>query len=214
MLTYSGIEITPDNLQSPSPMDLAVQMSRICRYGGAVWCSLLFHSFLVAEMVDRGSNDETWAWALLHDAHEVILGDIPHPWKRTDYDRVELERQIDSVIIEAYCPDFNFNQVDLRLIKDCDRSVVYVERELCGKTSDWLRAMIGYYVPKWDADFQPVRAADGISAGHRLLAEGFNSVRTDLFVSATDTAADIFESIRRGKISDARRLLFDVTMPF
>lgn len=89
MLTATGTRITPDNENVPSPYDIAVGMGRICRYGGAIWVSLLAHSVLVGELVRRALNAEnvleadleTWAWALLHDAHEVVMGEIPRPWK-------------------------------------------------------------------------------------------------------------------------------------
>lgn len=77
---------------------LATHLSRICRYGGAVWLSVAEHSVLVARIVEDWLDDERTAEcrvdpdrrhnlllaALLHDAHEALSGwgDVQAPVKR------------------------------------------------------------------------------------------------------------------------------------
>lgn len=62
--------------------DIAVPMSRINRYNGhgrVAW-NLVQHSALVADLCD---DPMTKVYALLHDAHEVFLGDITTPAARS-----------------------------------------------------------------------------------------------------------------------------------
>jgi len=153
MLTYSGISICPDELALPTPQDLAVQMGRITRYGGAIWCPLLFHSLLVARMVADKVDPEldllrerTITWALFHDAHEIIAGEIPHPWKSKD--RAEQERAIDYVFYNQL--GFGPAQVDLTALKQCDRAAIYVETQTLGPLSG-----SESYRNKWDRGFEP-----------------------------------------------------------
>ncbi len=60
--------------------DIAAQLSKICRFGGACtdFYSVAQHSVEVAELMPR-----KWrAYGLLHDAHEMIVGDLTTPVKR------------------------------------------------------------------------------------------------------------------------------------
>jgi len=108
MLTHTGIKILPLNDTAPSPVDLAVHMGRLCLYGGAIWFNLLSHSILVSWLVrSLAPSFENWAWALLHDAHETVTGDVPHPWK-TD-DMRERQKVLDLRIASYY-------KIDRRLV--------------------------------------------------------------------------------------------------
>jgi len=92
MLTYSGVNVLPENGEVPAPIDLAVHMGRICQFGGARWFPLLAHSVLVGEYAYRTGclsgrcefHHHCWAWGLLHDAHETITSDVPRGWKTPD----------------------------------------------------------------------------------------------------------------------------------
>lgn len=83
MITQSGMLIEPDNPRCPTIEDLGIHLSRLVRYGGAIDWSVLSHSLLVAAIVDEGEEctDETWAWALLHDAHEAVTGEVVYGYK-------------------------------------------------------------------------------------------------------------------------------------
>ena len=79
----------PLNLRGPiSPVtvtDVANQLAKICRFGGATreFYSVAQHSVVVSEIVlDVTRNARLAFWALMHDDHELVTGDIPSPAKR------------------------------------------------------------------------------------------------------------------------------------
>lgn len=130
MLTYSGVHVTPATAEAPAPVDLAVQMSRLCQFGGSVWFTLLSHSVFVAELLwgepDRKpapSKLQTWAWALLHDAHKVVTGDIPRPWKSDDMKK--RQRDLDARILKRY--KIQKKDVDFKAIDKVDKRATIVQ---------------------------------------------------------------------------------------
>ena len=136
MITYSGVHIHPcrsENQEAvrgiPTPMDIAVQMGRICRYGGAVWMPLLTHSVFVACLaVLRKCNTSTWLWALLHDAHEAVTSDIPRPFK-CDCIREEqgwIDRKLQAVF------HLEPQAIDFALVKQCDDLALGIEGRRLG----------------------------------------------------------------------------------
>ena len=64
--------------------DIARSLANQCRFGGhsRVFYSVAQHSVLVSELVEsRGGDGEDAFAALMHDATEAYLGDMPHPLK-------------------------------------------------------------------------------------------------------------------------------------
>lgn len=147
MLTNSGLSICPSELALPTPHDLAIQMGRITRYGGAIWCPLLFHSLFVARMVAEDADVMTTTWALFHDAHEIVLGEIPHPWKCCDTRR-RYEQDMDEVFRLAV--GLTLTDVDDTVIKHADRKAVHIERLVLGPLMNWEAYRDGF-----DVDFNP-----------------------------------------------------------
>lgn len=90
MFTYTGRKVLPD-VGAPSLEDIAVGLGRICRFGGQ--CSqfycVLVHSFVVADLLPN----ELRLYGLLHDAAEVLISDIPRPFKLPATKRLELRLQ-------------------------------------------------------------------------------------------------------------------------
>lgn len=84
--TVSGCWVNPFD-PDPSQLnidDIAQALANLCRFGGhsRVFYSVAQHSVLVSEVVeDRGGDAEDVFAALLHDASEAYLGDMPHPIK-------------------------------------------------------------------------------------------------------------------------------------
>ena len=81
--TFSGRVMNP---LDPSPedfclVDIAHALSMKCRYGGhcRFFYSVAQHSVLCAEVARRAGCDPRWA--LMHDAAESYLADIPRPVK-------------------------------------------------------------------------------------------------------------------------------------
>jgi uncharacterized protein len=71
----------PDQLD---PGDIARALANQCRFGGhsRVFYSVAQHSVVVSRLVEeRGGDAEDAFAALMHDASEAYLGDMPHPLK-------------------------------------------------------------------------------------------------------------------------------------
>ena len=84
--TVSGRRVNPFD---PAPdeidiADIARALGNQCRFGGhcRVFYSVAQHSVIVSELVEqRGGDAEDVFAALMHDASEAYLGDMPHPIK-------------------------------------------------------------------------------------------------------------------------------------
>lgn len=74
--------------------DIASALSKLCRFGGHCqqFYSVAEHSILAAKMMRQrnGGNPALIRWALLHDASEAYVVDIPRPAKRqlTEYMKI------------------------------------------------------------------------------------------------------------------------------
>lgn len=83
----SGAAFNIEGAVSPLKIeDVAASLSRICRFGGACrdHYSVAQHSFHVTAVVRRLAPtcpDDGLRYALLHDAHEMVLSDIVSPVK-------------------------------------------------------------------------------------------------------------------------------------
>ncbi|HKE78409.1 MAG TPA: YfbR-like 5'-deoxynucleotidase [Solirubrobacteraceae bacterium] len=84
--TVSGRWVNPfdPDPEQLDPDDIARALANQCRFGGhcRVFYSVAQHSVIVSELVEQrgGDADEAFA-ALMHDATEAYLGDMPHPLK-------------------------------------------------------------------------------------------------------------------------------------
>ena len=119
-------EPEPDQLD---PADIARALGNLCRFGGhcRTFYSVAQHSVIVSELVEeRGGDVEDAFAALMHDATEAYLGDMPHPIKhrsplgaqfKTAEDHLELAIR-DRFRIKPDVPD----------IKRVDRALLATER--------------------------------------------------------------------------------------
>ena len=179
MLTYTGINMLPGGDEAPAPEDLAVQMGRICQFGGTAWFTLLAHSFFVGELVwdslyqkTRAPLDTvTWAWALLHDAHEVVTSDIPRGWKSPSMKTAQEE--LDRRIMKRYC--ISAELVNREMVRQIDRRAIIVQGRLLNVT--------GFN------ELYPPHSQDSES------------------VSIRSREANLFTSIERGMLNDPRYTL-------
>ena len=82
------------------PERVAACLGRINRFGGQVpHCTVLRHSLHVFERIDADpdSSDAARLWALLHDCHEVLTGDVVRPYVTA---RLRMDQAaIDAVIV-------------------------------------------------------------------------------------------------------------------
>ena len=84
--TVSGRRVNPFDpaLEDIDAADIARALGNQCRFGGHCrpFYSVAQHSVIVSELVEqRGGDAEDVFAALMHDASEAYLGDMPHPIK-------------------------------------------------------------------------------------------------------------------------------------
>ena len=83
------------------PERVAACLARIHRFGGQVPnCTVLRHSLSVYDRInaDPDSSDAARLWALLHDCHEILTGDVVRPYVNA---RLRMDQEyIDEVIVE------------------------------------------------------------------------------------------------------------------
>lgn len=113
---------------APSIHDLAVQLMRLCRFGGAgqLFWPVGMHSLLVADLLPR----ELEVYGLLHDAAEAAVADVCRPFK-TDAAR-EVEAMVQArVYSHLGVPAPNGEQAEL--VHRADMRAVNVEgASVCG----------------------------------------------------------------------------------
>lgn len=86
--------------------DIAAALSKLCRFGGHClqFYSVAEHCVLTTRLIAEKlqNRQDLLAWALLHDASEAFVVDIPRPVKRqlTEYQR--LEEAIQRAIAERF----------------------------------------------------------------------------------------------------------------
>lgn len=105
ILTHSKRRV---NLQEPDPEtivldDIVHHLAHECRFAGAcgTFYSVAQHSQIVSAMVEQESR-EVALYGLLHDAHEYLIKDVPHPLKlllQPEYS--ELEQRLQTAIYKA-----------------------------------------------------------------------------------------------------------------
>ena len=109
--------------------DIARALANQCRFGGhsRVFYSVAQHSVIVSELVEeRGGDIEDVFAALMHDATEAYLGDMPHPLKhRSPLGAAfrEAEQRLEAVIRERFAI-----KPDVPEIKRADRALLATER--------------------------------------------------------------------------------------
>jgi len=111
--------------------DIAFALSNECRFGGHLRSCVADHSLAVdAAVRSRGASPLTCLHALLHDAHEYVLRDLPNPIKhlpafdayRKACDRAQ-KRIVAGLGVDVL-PGPSGN-----LIHRCDQAVMIIEAE-------------------------------------------------------------------------------------
>jgi uncharacterized protein len=129
--TVSGRWVNPID---PDPQqfdieDIARALGNLCRFGGhcRVFYSVAQHSVIVSELVEqRGGDAEDVFAALMHDASEAYLGDMPHPLKhRSALGAVfkEAEDHLEAALREHFAI-----KPGVAEIKRADRALLAAER--------------------------------------------------------------------------------------
>lgn len=125
-----------------SPRDIAHSLAHLCRFNGHVseFYSVAQHSVFVSDLIRRAFSDPVVAlWALLHDAAEAYIADLPRPLKvadeLTDY------RAIEQNVQGAICVKFGLPLEMPEAVKRADNIALITEaRDFMGD-------------PEWAKDF-------------------------------------------------------------
>jgi hypothetical protein len=125
MQTLSGRVFYPARPEASSIdiRDIAGALSKLCRYGGHCtrFYSVAEHSVLVAEQ----APDDLKLDALLHDASEAYLVDIPRPLKKLLPEYRSIEAKLEQVIAER----FRLNYPLPAEVKALDDAILSDERQ-------------------------------------------------------------------------------------
>jgi hypothetical protein len=130
--TRSGRRVNPLALASGDLdiEDIANSLANQCRFGGhcGEFYSVAQHSCLACDLVlERGGDSGVALWALLHDASEAYLGDIPHPLKHgTELGR--LYREAEDALQHAICAHFGLPPEPPQSVREIDRALLAAER--------------------------------------------------------------------------------------
>src|SRR3954454_9234708 len=117
--------------------DIARALANQCRFGGhcRTFYSVAQHSVIVSELVEaRGGDPEDVFAALMHDASEAYLGDMPHPLKhRSPLGAAfkEAEAALEGVLREHFAIKAGVPE-----IKRADRALLATERRAFS-AEDW-----------------------------------------------------------------------------
>jgi uncharacterized protein len=129
--TVSGRFVNPFE---PDPAQLDVEdiaraLGNLCRFGGhsRSFYSVAQHSVIVSQLVEeRGGDAEDVFAALMHDAAEAYLGDMPHPIKHRSPLGTAFkvaEERLEEVIRARFAI-----KADVPEIKRADRALLATER--------------------------------------------------------------------------------------
>ena len=124
----------PDQLDAG---DIARALANQCRFGGhsRVFYSVAQHSVIVSELVEqRGGDAEDVFAALMHDASEAYLGDMPHPLKHRSALGAAFKAAEEH--LEQALRDRFRMKADVPEIKRADRALLATERRAFS-VEDW-----------------------------------------------------------------------------
>jgi 5'-deoxynucleotidase YfbR-like HD superfamily hydrolase len=125
MQTFTGrrfYPLTPAS-EDVDPVDIAHALSLLCRYGGHVdrFYSVAEHCILMSHAV----APEHALWALLHDATEAYVVDVPRPLKRNLLGYKDIEFGVMVAIAERF--DLSTAHMPPE-VKDADDRILLTER--------------------------------------------------------------------------------------
>jgi 5'-deoxynucleotidase YfbR-like HD superfamily hydrolase len=139
--------------------DIARALANQCRFGGhcRAFYSVAQHSVHVSELIEqRGGDTEDVFAALMHDASEAYLGDMPHPIKHRSplgASFREAEKHLERAIHERFGIKDESPE-----IKRADRALLATERRaFMVETWDWpelagVKPLEGLELTAWPPD--------------------------------------------------------------
>ena len=153
LATFTGKKVYP---LEPRPEqfcieDIAHHLSNMCRFAGATgrFYSVAQHCVLIMQQVP----DDCKKFALLHDASEAYICDLPAPLKHCkeldDYCRIE--DKMTQVILQALGDSDTWSHNIYRTVKQADMRMRQTEAEELGvDSSEW-----GEHFERYDLEITP-----------------------------------------------------------
>jgi len=127
--TYSGriMDVENPKVSDILVSDIARSLSMLCRFGGHVnkFYSVATHCvscYTIATLT--GCRPETRKWALLHDAAEAYLVDLPRPVK----DVLPMYEGLEDTYLRVIAQRFQLSYPIPQFVKNIDRRVLINER--------------------------------------------------------------------------------------
>lgn len=168
MQTYSGITFWPCD---PQPEDITIEdiahaLAHQCRFGGHCkrFYSVAEHSALVSL---HGSSRDICKAALLHDASEAYLVDVPRPVKRALAEYRDIEHRLNLCIAERFGVEYpwpgEIHQLDNAILADEREQIMNrhpASKEEWGAPSDPLGVYIIGMPPLMARDYFTARFND------------------------------------------------------
>lgn len=134
--TYTGGMFHPMNPRADELRlaDISAGLSKVCRFAGQCikFYSVAEHSVLMAEVASKGNQ----LTALMHDASEAYLTDVPRPIKRCLTGYAGMEHRLMQVIADKYKTLWPLPPE----VKQLDNQILTDEREqnMAAPPSPWL----------------------------------------------------------------------------
>ncbi len=156
--TYTGKQFW---FLNPSPEmfdieDISHALSMVCRYAGHVnrFYSVATHCCLIADYFSH--DPQLHLTALMHDAAEAYIGDMPRPLKHQVPQFRKVEARIEQTLAQVFgliypCPE-EIKVADLRVTVDERLALMPYSRRWRGEDA----APLGLTIPNWS----PERAED------------------------------------------------------
>jgi hypothetical protein len=186
MQTFTGrqfypLDPRPDEID---PADIGHALSLLCRYGGHVdrFYSVAEHCVLMSEAV----APENALAALLHDATEAYVVDVPRPLKR----QLAGYREIEAGVWSAICLRFHVAGDLPREVKDADDRILLTERNalMSRTTHAWAQEgldPLGVVITGWSPLEAERRYLDRLAALTTTPQPGPRSDSAEVGVSGT-----------------------------
>lgn len=137
ILTASGkyFNFLEPKLKDINIEDISLGLSNTCRFGGQCkrFYSVAEHCVLMSNIVPK----ELAYFALMHDAAEAYIGDIPKPLKQLLPDFAKIEKTVEEAIAKKFFLPFKMPPS----IKKADMQMLKIEQDQVMKNDDeWITA--------------------------------------------------------------------------
>lgn len=138
--------------------DLAHHLGNQCRFSGAVrkFYSVAEHSVRVTKWVRaHGGSIEECRWALMHDAPEAYLQDMPKPLKENQYFG-KAYRGAEARAMAVICERFGLPTTQPEIVHEGDKALFMAERrDLMPKSPQWLLWKIPEHIEVPEHEVRP-----------------------------------------------------------